>query len=155
MARAACHHEAVSSSSTCIPAAALPAWLAGEWSVERDIDGGRGRFTGTATFAPDGPDGAVRWSEEGDLELDGHRGTARRVLFLHPGEPWEVRFDDGLPFHPLDLSGGPCSVVHLCGPDTYRGTYDPRSDDELVVSWSVTGPGRDDTIVSRYRRRAA
>ncbi|MDQ8043671.1 MAG: DUF6314 family protein [Solirubrobacteraceae bacterium] len=129
----------------------LPAWLAGTWSVDRDINDGQGAFTGTATFEPQ-PGGTVRWAEEGSLQLGDFTGPATRVLFLHPADPWEVRFDDGRLFHPLDLSGGGFAAEHPCGPDLYRGTYDPRSDDELLVHWHVTGPGREDDIVSRYRR---
>jgi hypothetical protein len=141
----------VSDSATTVPAAALPAWLIGEWSIERDIDDGRGAFDGTATFTEQ-PDGAVRWSEDGTMRLDAFTGPVTRVLFLHPAAPWEVRFDDGNLFHPLDLSEGRCEVEHLCGPDVYRGLYEPVSSDEFLVRWAVTGPGRDDTIVSRYRR---
>lgn len=141
----------MSVSSISVPAPALPGWLQGRWSIDRDIDDGRGTYTGTAVFTPE-PGGGLRWSEEGRLELDGYTGQATRVLFLRPGEPWEVHFDDEAPFHPLDLSAGSFDAVHLCGADTYRGTYDPVSGDELIVRWAVTGPGRDDTIVSRYRR---
>lgn len=139
---------------TTVAANALPAWLAGEWDVDRDIDRGRGAFTGTATFGetPES-DGSVRWHESGTMRLDAFTGATTRTLFLHPGEPWEVRFDDGLPFHPLDLSTGRAEVEHLCGPDVYRGEFELVGDDEFLVRWVVTGPGRDDVIVSRYRRR--
>jgi hypothetical protein len=136
-----------------VPDLALPAWLAGTWSVERDIDGGRGAFTGTADFSPE-PDGTLRWSEVGRLQMDGYEGAATRVLVLHPGAPWQVRFDDGRLFHELDLARGLCAVEHLCGPDVYRGIYTVAGDAEFVVRWAVAGPGRDDTIVSRYQRTA-
>jgi hypothetical protein len=143
--------QPVTAPSFRVPASELPAWLAGDWSVERDINAGRGAFAGTATFTEQ-PDGTLRWSEDGTMRLDAFTGPATRVLVVHPATPWEVRFDDGNPFHPLDLAEGACTVEHLCGPDIYRGVYDPISADELVVRWAISGPGRDDTIVSRYQR---
>jgi hypothetical protein len=138
-------------STTYVAAGALPGWLAGAWSIERDINAGDGSFTGTATFTAQ-PDGTVRWSEEGQVQLNGYAGPATRVLLVHPASPWEVRFDDGRLFHEFDLATGSCSVEHLCGPDIYRGTFTVVGDDELLVAWEVTGPGRADAITSRYRR---
>jgi hypothetical protein len=129
----------------------LVAFLCGEWSVRRVINDGADGFTGTASFSARGD--ALRWSERGRLRLAGYAGPARRTYLIVPdGEAWAVRFDDGRPFHPLDLRRGHAEVEHLCGPDTYRGVYDVAGADRFSVTWVVTGPGRADTIVSDYRR---
>lgn len=127
----------------------LGSWLAGEWSVQRYISGGRGTFRGRASFTPR-QDGTTRWHEAGQLVLDGHEGPASRTLTLDPDG--QVRFDDGRPFHRLDLATGRCEAEHLCAPDTYRGTFEVLDDATLIVTWRVRGPGRDDTIRSHYTR---
>lgn len=63
-----------------------------------------------------------------------------------------MRFDDGRPFHPLDLRAGRADVEHLCGSDTYRGTYVVAGAEAFSTRWRVTGPGRDDAIVTAYRK---
>ncbi len=140
--------------ATAIPGVEdLAAWLSGSWDVERTINDGQGRFTGCAAFAPDG-DGGVDWRESGRLALDGHEGQVYRNLRVSPAPDgtWEVRFDDGRPFHALDLRCDRCEAEHVCGPDVYRGTYEVLDGDRMTVCWRVTGPGREDLIASEYRR---
>jgi hypothetical protein len=133
-------------------ASELVAWLAGSWAVERAVNGVPGTFVGGAEFVALA-DGTVRWHESGRLRLDGFDGRAYRTLSIVATEDGhEVRFDDERPFHHLDLSTGHTEVVHLCGPDRYRGTYACRGPGELHVCWYVTGPDRDDEISSRYLR---
>jgi len=137
----------------------LASWLTGQWSVSRAINGRHGAFRGAATFIGDG-DGGVSWHETGRLLLDAYDRPASRTLAVVPApglhaDTWEVRFDDGRSFHPLDLTTGRWNVEHLCGPDIYAGAYTVLGQDELSVLWRVRGPGRDDTIASRYRRRDA
>ena len=36
--------------------------------------------------------------------------------------------------------------------DVYRGVFAVLGEDDLSVTWRVTGPGRRDTITSAYRR---
>jgi hypothetical protein len=137
--------------------AQLAAWLRGRWTVQRTINGEAGHFAGTAEFTPagDAPN-VTRWVEHGDLTLGAYTGPARRALTLHAdADGLEVRFDDGRPFHDLDLRDGHWEPTHLCGPDTYRGTFDLSGEDHFSVTWRVSGPGRDDTIVSDYRRAQA
>jgi hypothetical protein len=137
----------------------LLGWLAGRWTVERAINGRARAFVGTADFTPGpGGDGAT-WVEEGHLELEGYAGRAFRTLLLAAaaaGDPdaYEVRFDDGRPFHPLRLEGAAPSddVIHHCGEDVYRGTYTVEDDDTLRVVWHVDGPRKRDVIASVYRR---
>ena len=131
----------------------LPTWLSGSWDVARTINDGEGRFAGVAAFAPDG-EGGLYWRETGRLALDGHEGSVYRNLRVTPapGGSWAARFDDGRPFHALDLRSGRCEAEHLCGADTYRGTYAVLDADRMTVCWRVTGPGRADVIASEYRR---
>ena len=134
-----------------VPVADLTAWLAGRWSVSRTVNGDDGAFTGTAAFAPDGT--CLRWDETGELRLGDYHGAARRSMTIHPAAGgWEVRFDDGRPFHPLSLDDGHCDVEHLCGPDVYTGRFEVHADAAFTVRWHVVGPDRDDTILTRYAR---
>lgn len=90
--------------------------------------------------------------------LDGAEVEAHRTLLVVPGDrppAWQVNFDDGRPFHPLDLRAGRADVEHLCGPDTYRGAYEVTGPAAFTTRWHVTGPGRDDTIVTAYRKLPA
>ena len=136
----------------------LAAWLSGHWTVHRTINGDTaasgGHFDGTAQFTVTA-DGVIAWEEHGQLTLGSHAGPARRALSLHPAaDRWEVRFDDGRPFHDLDLRAGTWTAEHLCGADVYRGMFstDNGRPGHFTITWRVTGPGRDDTIVSDYRR---
>jgi hypothetical protein len=124
-------------------------WLAGDWSIDRDINDGGGTFHGRAAFTPQ-PDGTLRWHETGDLTLDGSTVPTYRTLSIDAGG--QVRFDDGRPFHHLALTDGACDAVHPCAPDEYTGRYEVVDDDTFTVTWRVRGPGRDDTITSRYER---
>lgn len=133
------------------PDAPLSEWLAGDWSVDRDIDDGRGAFRGVASFVPQ-QDGTLCWHETGTLTLDGATVAAYRTLSIDPDG--QVRFDDGRPFHRLVLAGGTCDAFHPCGPDRYDGRYEVLGPDAFLVTWRVRGPDRDDTIVSHYRRRS-
>ena len=135
--------------ATTVGGLTLMEWLTGDWSVARDINAGQGAFHGRASFTP-GPDGTLRWHETGQLTLDGATLPAYRTLTLDAGG--QVRFDDGRPFHQLALADGACDAFHPCGPDEYTGRYEILDDDTFVVTWRVHGPGRDDTIHTRYTR---
>ncbi|MGX6449860.1 DUF6314 family protein [Patulibacter sp. S7RM1-6] len=131
------------------------AFLAGTWAIDRDIHDHRagrdGTLVGTATFTPDG-DGLV-WAERGTMRLGDFVGEGTRTLLVRPErDGWIVRFDDGRPFHPLDLAAGRCRVDHPCGEDHYAGEIRVEGEDRLVVAWRVVGPAKDHTIVSRYAR---
>ena len=139
----------------------LAAWLDGHWAVRRTINGdmpsrgAAGCFTGTAQFTVTA-DGEVAWDEHGQVTLGAHTGPARRTLFMRRAhDRWQVSFDDGRPFHDLDLRDGTWAAQHRCGADVYDGIFSRDDEDpgRFTVIWHVTGPGRDDTIVSDYRRR--
>lgn len=138
----------------------------GVWQIDRRVHDARARtdgtYVGTATFLVEGE--GLSWTERGELRLGDYVGLTSRVMQVVPvpparsdsaprgAAPWEVRFDDGRPFHPLDLRGGSCPVDHPCGEDHYAGWVRVESEDLLVVSWRVTGPRKDHTILSRYTR---
>lgn len=136
---------------TTVAGSELLRWLAGEWSVQRDINDGAGGFRGRAEFAFQ-DDGTLRWHESGEMTLDGATLPAYRTLSIDAAG--HVRFDDGRPFHDLALVEGSCDAVHPCGEDMYNGRYERVGEDELVVTWHVAGPRKDDVIVSRYVRIA-
>jgi uncharacterized protein DUF6314 len=130
----------------------LLGWLEGSWSVDRAINGRAHAFTGTARFLPEGA-GRLRWEETGHLVLGDYAGPAFRTLrIVATDHGHEVRFDDGRPFHPLDLATDRCAVEHLCGEDVYRGSFLVESDDVLRVRWRVEGPRKRDVIESVYVR---
>jgi hypothetical protein len=131
----------------------LPAWLEGDWSIERAINGRADAFTGTARFTREDAT-RTRWEETGHLVLDAYSGPASRTLWIvHDGDAYNVYFADGRPFHALDLGADRCDAEHLCGADLYRGSYVIESDDVLRVVWHVDGPRKRDVIESVYRRR--
>lgn len=132
--------------------ATLREWLAGDWSIVRDVNGGQGSFAGRASFTPRA-DGLLRWHEAGEFTLGGVTLPASRTLFI--AADGQVSFDGGGPFHNLEMVGDACDAFHPCGPDEYYGHYKVVDDDTMVVTWRVHGPGRDDTIVSQYTRDAA
>jgi hypothetical protein len=124
-------------------------WLTGDWSVAREINAGDGSYHGRASFTPQ-PDGTLRWHESGELTLDGSTVATHRTLTIDAAG--QVSFDDGRPFHRLDLVDGACDAFHPCAPDEYTGRYEVIGRDAFDVTWRVRGPGRDDTIHSRYTR---
>ena len=128
---------------------ALLEWLAGDWSVAREINDGAGSYRGRASFTPQ-PGGTLRWHETGALTLDGATVATHRTLTIDTAG--QVSFDDGRPFHHLALVDGGCDAFHPCAPDEYRGRYEVIGDDAFDLTWRVHGPGRDDTIHSRYTR---
>jgi hypothetical protein len=140
-----------------VPVADPRTFLPGVWQIDREVHDARARtdgtYAGTATFLRDG-DG-LSWVERGTLRMGTFEGTATRTMAVVPSAgpaPWEVRFDDGRPFHPLDLRGGACPVDHPCGEDHYAGWVRVEHQGLLVVSWRVTGPAKDHTILTRYTR---
>ena len=125
----------------------------GRWTLARTIDdrltGQAGRFTGTASFTPDGA--GLSYEEEGILSL----GTAppmhatRRYLWRQDGPRIAVCFPDGRAFH--DFAPGTAEAAHWCDPDSYRVAYDFARWPDWTATWEVTGPRKDYRMVSRYR----
>lgn len=137
-------------------------YLLGTWHVDRDLvdqrTGVAGTFRGTAVFRhlPDGGPGgapAVEHAERGELDWGGVVGPAGRTLHVLPEDgAARVTFADGREFHDLDLRPGHWSAHHPCAPDSYAGTFTVVSPDEWHVRWDVTGPAKDHTLTTVYRR---
>jgi hypothetical protein len=128
---------------------------ASRWSVVRELVDLRadltGRFDGVAVFTGDGAE--IQWDEAGELDWPTHHGEAGRRLVVVPGGAGaQVRFDDGRPFHTLDLTTGRCDVAHDCAPDRYTGEFMVMSADEWHTAWDVEGPAKRLLIRSTYRR---
>ena len=98
------------------------------------------------------PDGAgLRWREDGELAWNGWTTPITRTMgFEWLEREWWVVFDDGRPFHPWRLG---VLVSHPCGLDVYLGRLHYGADlDRLTVGWDVTGPVKQQRIVTTYRR---
>ncbi|MBP1805534.1 DUF6314 family protein [Rubellimicrobium aerolatum] len=125
----------------------------GQWRIARIIDdrlGPPGRFDGAARFTPDGE--GLRYREEGTLRLGGLTLAAHRDYLWRADEGGiAVLFPDGRPFHRFRPEGRAAGTDHPCGRDLYRVAYDLTSWPDWAAEWTVTGPAKDYTMVSRYR----
>ena len=111
-----------------------------------------GGFRGRGSFVPDA--GGLRYAEAGVLRLAAYEGTATRRYLYHFPAPHRalVAFEDGRPFHALDLRRGAWAVAHACGKDMYRATFRVLGSDGWIARWHITGPHKDHLVVSHYRR---
>ena len=143
-------------SPPCFPVDDLRAYLRGTWRLTRQIRDGRagadGRFDGNVSLT-DSPEG-LHYREEGELSIANYRGAAWRCYaFRFPRSSCaEVTFPDGRHFHDLDLRRGSWDVLHRCGQDRYRGTFEACSQDKLRVTWRIDGP-RKDLILDSWLER--
>jgi len=146
----------------------LKAFLQGRWRLTRTLEdrraGQRGRFDGQAVFAPAGA--GLVYRERGVLRLGAFTGPGERVYrygFPGPGRAprgapgrapgrAEIAFEDGRPFHDLDLSQGRWSVAHRCRDDLYRGSFEVEDHDRWTAVWHVSGPRKDQVLRGRYDR---
>lgn len=135
-------------------------FVRGDWQVSRRLadhrTGTRGRFAGTASFAPvPGEPGLLHYRERGELSFGAHAGPAwRELLWLAgPAGTADVRFADGRPFHLADLRTGWWQAEHHCGGDRYHVTYHVLGPAVLAESWRVRGPGKDYLSATRLVRR--
>ena len=114
--------------------------------------GASGTFNGSATFTPH--DGNLRYEEAGRLRFGDYGDTAfRRYDFSFPGTATaQVFFDDGRPFHDLDLSSGGWRTEHFCDPDHYDGFFQAISDNAYVCQWAISGPKKDLILHTTYHR---
>ncbi len=128
----------------------------GAWQMLRIIEnvteGVIGEFWGDARFAPDGQ--GLRCHESGVLRFRGADYAAERVSLWRfpPSGRIEVRYEDGRPFHDFDLDDP--RATEACGDDLYEVSYSFGSDSWLS-RWTVSGPAKDYTMTTRYRRTDA
>ena len=122
----------------------------GLWRLDRRIvqaEGPDARFHGEAEWRREGV--RLLYSEAGILEMPGHPPMQATRSYL-----WEpdltVRFTDGRVFHRVPARGG--RTAHRCAPDLYEVEYDFALWPEFRVLWRVTGPRKDYTMTSLYRR---
>jgi hypothetical protein len=109
-------------------------------------------LAGTACFTP--APGGLRYTERGTLIFGGYRGDAVQnytFALITPGVA-AVAFEDGRPFHTLDLTAGRADIIHACAPDSYRGRYRVECRESWSLAWIVTGPRKNLSIGTRYRR---
>lgn len=145
----------------------LAGFLVGDWTITRRIVPGRGApaggFTGEARVrpaddAPPTPTGAhprrLVYDEHGTARIGAHVGTAsRRLRYVVSGPRAEVRFDDGRPFHDLDLSSGRWRAEHPCGADRYVVVCTVLDADHWMQHWYVDGPEAAYELITHLRRR--
>lgn len=76
----------------------------------------------------------------------------RRTTYLGllDGSAW-MTFEDGRPFHPW-LPGA--VLEHRCGADLYVGRIDVAAG-AMRTTWRVTGPAKDQLLVTDLARRPA
>ena len=136
----------------------LRAFLEGAWRVLRTVEdrgsGMQGGFIGCGSFVPDAA--GLGYAEDGVLRLTAYLGRAsRRYLYRFPAPHRAlVAFEDGRPFHALDLSRGAWAVTHACGKDTYRATFRVLGGDGWSSRWHIAGPRKDHLVTSHYRRES-
>ena len=127
--------------------------FAGRWRLVRSIvpdEGAEASFDGEAILIPDGE--GLRYREAGLLRLPGQGAmTAERTHLWRPGPGGvAVAFEDGRPFHAIDLTRARPAATHLCGRDLYAVSYDLSDWPRWRTEWRVDGPRKAYRMLSRY-----
>jgi len=128
----------------------------GMWRLTRSIDdrlsGQTGDFRGSAVFR--GCDSGLAYREDGKMRLGaGPVMTAQRQYhWAFEAKRVVVTFADGADFHSFVPAGKAAGTDHPCGDDFYRVAYDFTEWPRWQATWTVTGPRKDYTSVSRYQR---
>ena len=171
------------------PVPCLRAFLVGApWRFLRSIQDFRSAgapaavVEGTASWVEDAADaGVLRFEERGALTVEGGPSVETRAAYAWRLGPTpsaaRVRFPDGRDFHDVDLATGACGRVrHVCGADTYEGSFRAAAGDatgatsatdaptgtggngnpggaaSLLVTWRVRGPTKDYESVTAFTR---
>ncbi len=128
----------------------------GAWRLTRRIEdrlaGHTGHLEGLAQFTRDA-DGLLH-RETGTLRLPGQpeMQAERRYLWRGAGTLVEILFDDGRLFHVFDPANPRPRAEHWCDADSYAVRYDFTAWPDWSSEWQVTGPRKDYTMFSAYRR---
>lgn len=148
---------AADSSSPLNNQAGLPASLddfIGTWRLNRQISQPNGEsfsFSGQATFT--WRINQVVYQESGKMRApNGQVLEADRVYVWQPapGNRIDVLFDDQRFFH--TFCAREPHAEHLCGDDHYVVDYEFAQWPQWQSTWRVTGPRKDYTMVSCYKR---
>ena len=132
----------------------------GRWAIDRKITnsiGPDGQLNGWAEFTTD--DVGLVCTEHGTLQMQGQPPSAasRRTLWRTDGADIAVFFADGRAFHHFDPTAPRASTHHNCPPDLYPVQYDFSDWTETApvwqTQWRVSGPRKDYTMQTHYRRR--
>ena len=133
--------------------------LIGSWSLDRVIES-QATMQGIATFTPLDREW-LAYREQGDLKLaNGATMQAEReYVFRGSDGGFKVFFREDPPrlFHEISLSassrGGLSGHAHhLCRHDEYQSAYMFLPDGTFVVRHVVSGPAKDYTMNTTYRR---
>ncbi len=122
----------------------------GAWEVRRRITDRFNRslitFEGQAFVTP------VQFEEHGDTRSDHATLRSSRTYRLDGADDaLVVRFPNLSEFIRID-DGASQRVIHLCGPDLYRGRLFFRSPDVWAEMWHVRGPRKHYLSLAHYRR---
>jgi hypothetical protein len=127
----------------------------GTWTLDRRIEdrltGQDGHFRGTARFDDTGA--RLQYLERGLLTLGAAPPMqAERRYVWTEGQDGEIEvwFDDGRPFHSIDMSVVAPAASHDCAPDRYDVAYDFSDWPRWRATWTVFGPRKDYSMVSSY-----
>jgi hypothetical protein len=135
----------------------LAAYFRGNWHLRRRLKLDMkpvGKARGQARFVP--AQGGLLYREEVRLDLAGYGGNANRDYFYSLAQRGmaDVFFNDGRPFHRLDLRDGRFRVEHHCGMDTYRGSFRVLDAFRWAVCWRASGPHKKFRTVTLYERQS-
>lgn len=138
------------------------AWFAGSWRFERELTEGPvvHHVSGTAKFTQaaskiDESLYSLKFLESGELLISGVTEAIpveRRLTHHATPDGIDVRFTHGGHYLTLDLSGGECVATHPCAADTYLITVTIDDPDAWTERWRVTGPTKNYSAVTLYRR---
>lgn len=129
----------------------------GTWALSRvikdSLTGAEGRLAGQAVFtAREG--GGLDYLESGELNYGAQPPMAatRRYIWEPAESGIAVLFDDGRPFHVIDISKLMPDANHHCDPDLYHVSYDFTAWPAWRAIWRVVGPKKDYRMLSEYKR---
>ncbi|TDT74901.1 hypothetical protein BDE40_1620 [Litoreibacter halocynthiae] len=133
----------------------------GDWQLARIIEDRRndieGRLSGTANFTRVGPL-ELLYAEEGELVYGQQAAMLATRRYIWRGFEGEhagkiaVEFEDGRPFHLIELDRLMPDDDHHCDPDFYHVSYDFSRWPQWESIWRVVGPSKDYRMISRFQR---